>query len=71
MRTLTLWRLRRERKRSAKKYATAIDEAKDGDEAQMLMGEAGEDREDIRDRILHLNSMKLLDKAEGLGVPFP
>ncbi len=71
MRTLTLWRLRRERKRSAKKYATAIDEAKDGDEAQMLMGEAGEDREDIRDRILHLNSMKLLDKAEDLGVPFP
>src|SRR5258706_8703657 len=71
MRTLILWRLRRERKRSAKKYATAIDEGKDGDEAQMLMGEAGEDREDIRDRILHLNSMKLLDKAEDLGVPFP
>jgi hypothetical protein len=71
MRGLTLWRLRRKRKRLAKKYASAIDEAKDGDEAQAIMSEAMEVREDIRDKILHLRSLALADKAEDLGLIVP
>jgi hypothetical protein len=71
MRGLTLWRLRRKRKRLAKKYPRAIDEAKDGDEAQAIMSEAMEDREDIRDKILHLRSLALADKAEDLGLIVP
>jgi hypothetical protein len=71
MRAFSLWRLRQERKRSTKKYSKQIDQAKDGNEAQMLMVEAADVREDIRDSILHLNSLRLLDKAEDLAIPVP
>ena len=71
MRAFTLWRLRQERKRAGKKFAKAINEAKDRDEVQALMSEAGDYREDIRDQILHLRSLELTDKAEDLGLPVP
>src|ERR1019366_7601760 len=71
MRAFSLWRLRQERKRPTKKYSKQIDQAKDGNEAQMLMVEAADVREDIRDSILHLNSLRLLDKAEDLAIPVP
>jgi hypothetical protein len=71
MKGFTLWRLRQRRKRLAKKYRKHIDQAKDRDEAQMLIGEAIDVREDIRDRILHVNSRKLSDEAEDLGIPLP
>jgi hypothetical protein len=71
MRAFFLWRLRQERKRSAKKYSKQIDQAKDGIEAQMLVSEAYDVREDIRDSILNLNSRRLIDKAEDLGIPVP
>ena len=71
MKALTLWRLRRERKRLAKTYARAIDEAKDGDEAQMILSEASGERDDIRDKIQHLRSLALTDQAEDLGLMVP
>jgi len=37
----------------------------------MLMSDASDVREDIRDAILHLRSIQLTDQAEDLGIPFP
>jgi hypothetical protein len=70
-RKFTLWRLRRERRRSARQFTKLIRSAKNEEEAQSLTGEAMDVREDIRDAILHLNSLELLDEAEHLGLAIP
>ncbi len=55
----------------AKRYSRHIRLAKDANEAQMITAEAQAARDDIRDAILHLNSLELLDKAEDLGLQRP
>jgi hypothetical protein len=71
MRAFTIWRLRRQRKRSQRKYHNLIEKAQHGDDSQILMNEAADERADIRDAILHFSSLDLLDKAEDLGLPIP
>jgi hypothetical protein len=71
MTALKLRRLRRERKRSAARYATSIKAAKDRDDVDALIAEATDVRDDIEDAILHFSSLDLIDKAKDLGIPYP
>jgi hypothetical protein len=68
---LKLWKLRRERRKSAKEYSRYVAEAKDAGEEDFRIREAIDARERIRDKILHLKSMQLSDMAEDLGLPVP
>lgn len=66
-----LWRLRRERKKSGKAYSKYIDQATGYEDRQFRISEAIDCREQIRDKILHLRSLELVDQAEDLGIPVP
>lgn len=71
MANLKLWRLRQRRRNSAKNFSELIKKAGDSEEAESLLSEAADSREDFRDAILHLRSIQLIDEAEDLGIPFP
>jgi len=71
MARLQLWRLKRERKSSEGKYSKYIGQAADADEKESRIMEWIEERERIRDKILHLRSMQLSATAEDLGIPVP
>lgn len=71
MTSFKLWRLRRRRKKGAKEYSKYIAEAKDAEDKEYRISEAMSARDEIRDEILHVRSLKLSDEAEELGIPVP
>jgi|ERR1039458_8299818 hypothetical protein len=69
-RNLRLWWLRRQQKKSDKKYAKYVSEA-EGEEKESRIAQAMDVRDQAREEILSLRSILLSDKAESLGIPIP
>lgn len=71
MQTFTIWRLRRRRRKLASKFSKLLERAKNGNECQELLTEASDAQNELDDQLLHLQTQRLIHKAQDLGIPYP
>jgi hypothetical protein len=68
---LQVWWLKTKRKRTARAYAKLIMKAANREDEESLISEAMNERDLIDDKILHLRSMDVQEKALDTGIPVP